>query len=238
MLNRMDLYAYFGSSDMLLSEPAVKIHGAMMKAIPTQYASKLHLNGYHPYSVYVIPYGSGFIIRISTLNDEAAEIIQCMGKLEKITLFGTDEPMLITDRKPHDPIKKEALTNELSGQKCRIEFVTPAMIKTGGKPSAFPDIPSYFLSVIRKYNTFEGEELSHDSFVEAWKNASLDEYELKSVKYNVSGHIFPGMVGYCDITFPKNKSQADLLKRVIAYSTYSGVGGKTGMGMGGIVIHQ
>lgn len=234
MLNRIDLYSYFSSPDILLSEPAVKIQGVMMKAIPTEYAAKLHISGYHPYSVYVFPYGSGYIIRVSSLNDEAAEIIQSMSKLTEITLYGAHEPMILTDRKPYTPLDAETLGKELTGRGCRIEFVTPAMIKTGGKPSAAPNIPAYFYSVIQKYNAFENADISYDAFTEAWNNAVLDDYELQSVRYNVSGHIFPGMVGYCDIVFPKDRTQAGLLKRVISYGTYSGVGGKTGMGMGGV----
>lgn len=236
MLNRLDLYAYFSGSDELLSEPAVKIHGAMMNTISFDYASKLHISEYHPYSVYVTPYGGGYIIRVSALNEEASEIISAMGGLSEIKLYGAAEPMLITDKKPYDAVSADEAGKLLTGKGCRITFVTPAMIKTGGKPTAKPDIPAYFQSVIKKYNAFENADVSYNDFLEAFGNSVMDSYELRSEKYNVSGHIFPGMTGYCDIIFPKDKKRAALLKQVIAYGTYSGVGGKTGMGMGGITV--
>ena len=238
MLYRVDLYSYFGSSHRLLSEPAVKIQGAMMKAISSDYAAKLHISGYHPYSVYVFPYGSGFVIRVSALNDEAKQILRGMCSLSRIKLYGADEPMLITDRKPYDPIDVCELGSELSGKGCRIEFVTPAMIKTGGRPTARPDIPAYFYSVIQKYNAFEQKEIAYSDFLDAWNNSELRDYELRSERYNVSGHIFPGMTGFCDIIFPKNEEQKSLLCRMLSYASYCGVGGKTGMGMGGIDVQS
>lgn len=238
MLSRIDMYGYFGSIHRLLSEPAVKIQGAMMKTIPTEYAEKLHISGYHPYSVYVFPDGGGFIIRVSALNSEAEEIIRGMCSLSEIKLYGAKDPMKIVEREIYEPISCDELGSKLTGKGCRIEFVTPAMIKTGGRPTARPDIPAYFYSVIQKFNAFENEDIMYDDFLEAWNNSILGEYELLSVKYNVSGHIFPGMIGYCDIVFPKNETQKNLLKRVLSYATYCGVGGKTGMGMGGITVQS
>lgn len=236
MLNRVDLYSYFNSSDMIFSELAVKIQGAIMKSISTEYAEKLHISGYHPYSVYVFPYGCGFVIRVSSLNSEAEEIIHRIYSVSEIKLYGADESMIITDKKPYDPVSADSLDTRLSGKGCRIEFLTPAMVKTGGKPVARPNIPLYFYSVIQKYNMFENECINYNEFLEAWNSSDMMDYKLKSNKYNVSGHWFPVMTGFCDIVFPKDEKQKRLLSRVLSYATYCGVGGKTGMGMGGVVI--
>ena len=112
------------------------------------------------------------------------------------------------------------------------------MIKKGGRPTARPDIPAYFYSVIQKYNAFEEKKIAYSDFLEAWNNSDLREYELRSEKYNVSGHVFPGMTGFCDVIFPKNEEQKRLLRLVLSYASYSGVGGKTGMGMGGLSVQS
>lgn len=83
---------------------------------------------------------------------------------------------------------------------------------------------------------FENADLTFDEFKEAFDNADIAEYHLESTKYNVSGNIFPGMIGSCKLYFPKDKRRNTILRRIIAYASYSGVGGKTGQGMGGLVI--
>lgn len=232
MLYRVDIYVC-GNIDGLQSEISVKIHGAMMKQIPTEYAEKLHISEYHPYSIYVFPYGSGYVIRVSALNEEAKEIVDAMAKLKKITLFGIREPLIVTDVKPYEPIDPQSFSSSV-GNKGRLEFITPAMIKTGGRPSCKPDIPTYFYSVILKYNQFENADIDFNEFVEAYNAVQVEAYSLESTRYNVRGHIFPGMLGYVDFLFSKNKAQSQLLKTVFSYAEYCGVGGKTGMGMGGI----
>lgn len=115
-------------------------------------------------------------------------------------------------------------------------FVTPAMFKSQGRVCCFPEIERYFYSVICKFSKFEGAELSYDEFCEAFAAGETGDFQLRREDYNVSGNIFHGMTGYVDYCFPKDPEQSRLLKTVFAYATYCGVGGKTGMGMGGFVL--
>ena len=115
-------------------------------------------------------------------------------------------------------------------------FVTPAMFKSQGRVCCFPEIERYFYSVICKFSKFEGTELSYDEFCEAFAAGETGDFQLRREDYNVSGNIFHGMTGYVDYRFPKDPEQSRLLKTVFAYATYCGVGGKTGMGMGGFVL--
>ena len=236
MLYQTDIYTSAANVSEIYSELAVKIHGAAMKAVPTEYAEKMHEKTYHPFSIFTVPYEGGFIIRASALCDEAKCITDSLAGKNTFRIYGLNEALAVTGTDPASPLDAKTVGEHLKGRGCRITFVTPAMIKTCGKPSAKPDIPAYFKSVINKYNAFENADISYDDFIAAFNNAIIDNYELRSVKYNVTGHIFPGMMGFCDIIFPKDSGQAALLKQVIAYGTYSGVGGKTAMGMGGITV--
>ena len=70
----------------------------------------------------------------------------------------------------------------------------------------------------------------------AFAAGETGDFQLRREDYNISGNIFHGMTGYVDYRFPKDPEQSRLLKTVFAYATYCGVGGKTGMGMGGFVL--
>lgn len=234
MLYQTDIYTAAADISDIRSELSVKIHGAAMKAVPAEYAEKMHEKTYHPFSIFTVPNENGFIIRVSALCDEAKCIVDALSRKKTFRIFGMKEPLSVTGTDSAVSIDAATAGSYLTGRGCRITFITPAMIKKDGKPSAKPDISAYFQSVVKRYNAFENADISYDDFLAAFNNSELDNYELRSEKYNVSGHIFPGMTGYCDINFPKKAEQADLLKKVIAYGTYSGIGGKTGMGMGGI----
>ena len=229
MLYQTDIYTAPADISDVMSGISVKIHGAAMNAIPKDYAAQMHEKGYHPFSVFTIDTGSGLLIRVSALCDEAKVIPEALCKLDSIKIFGANEPVKLTGFESADPINAADAEKYINERSCTLEFITPAMVKTKGRPSAAPDICGYFRSVINKYNTFENADLTFD-------NADIAEYHLESTKYNVSGNIFPGMIGSCKLHFPKDKRQNAILRRIIAYASYSGVGGKTGQGMGGLVV--
>lgn len=236
MLYQTDIYTAPADISDVKSDISVKIHGAVMNAIPKDYAAKMHEKGYHPFSVFTVDTGSGLLIRVSILCDEAKVISDALCSLSSIKVFGASEPIKITRYEYAEPINAADAEKYINERSCTLEFVTPAMIKTKGKPSAAPDICGYFRSVVNKYNTFENDTIAFDEFQETFGNAGLGSYHLESTSYNVSGNIFPGMIGSCKLYFPKDKRQNILLRRMIAYATYSGVGGKTGQGMGGLVV--
>jgi CRISPR-associated endoribonuclease Cas6 len=215
---------------------AVKIHGAAMKAIPTEFAQVLHRQEYHPFSIFTVFTDEYLIIRVSALNDEAAVIAKCLKKKGEIRVAGIKEPLKIIGIDEAVPVKADSAGSLIKGNSFRISFVTPAVIKSGGKLVCKPEISKYFYSAVQKYNTFEEDFVSFEEFKEAFDSADVTGYELKGVSYNVSGNIFPGMTGYADIKLPSDEKKAEIIKKAAAYASYSGIGGKTALGMGGIVI--
>ena len=240
MLYQTDLYlAPFDDSD-LHSDIAVKIHGAVMKTIPTDYASQLHVQQYHPFSIFAAAAPEGYIVRVSALNGDAKVIVDATENLDKIIVFGCNRnrPVQVLHHSSAPPVDGEVLESLMPSAGCRIDFVTPAVIKTGGRPSARPDICSYFYSVLMKYNEFEQQSADYADVQAAFQAAQFGDYRLESARHNVSGHIFSGMTGFCELMFPKEIQYNQLLRRLIAYASYCGIGAKTGQGMGGITIQN
>ena len=236
MLYQTDIYTSAADISDVKSDISVKIHGAAMNAIPKEYAAEMHKKGYHPFSVFTVDTGSGLLIRVSALTDEARVIPETLSSLKSIRVYGAKEPIRIKGCESADPISASEGERFIDEKRCTLKIVTPAMIKTKGRPSASPDICGYFQSVVNKYNTFENEDISFEEFREAFENAFYGDFHLESTEYNVSGNIFPGTVGSCRLIFPKDKRQNTVLRRMLAYASYSGIGGKTGQGMGGVVI--
>lgn len=238
MIYQTDIYTDNANISGVYSEMAVKIHGAVMKAIPQDYCKQMHSPSYHPFSIFVVPTDNGFIIRTSALCDEAKVIPETLAQKKSIRIYGMKEPLKIVKSESAEPIKADYGYNYISEKGCSITFITPSVVKTKGRFSAPPDISAYFYSTVCKYNEFEEEKISYDEFREAFSEVFFEEYQLNSVRYNVSGNKLPGMTGYCRILFPKDENKNMLLRKVIAYASYSGIGGKTSMGMGGIIVQN
>ena len=46
------------------------------------------------------------------------------------------------------------------------------------------------------------------------------------------------MTGFAEITLPEDTAEQELLKKIFLYATFSGTGGRTGMGMGGFFFRK
>lgn len=234
MLYQTDFITGSVDTSGLYSDIGVKIHGAAMKLVKESYAELLHSKDYHPFSIFTVPAGERVIIRVSVLNDEANCIIEGFRLMKTLKIYGIDEPLRISEQSSAPPISENEAGELIRGGKCRMVFASPAMFKSGGKICCFPEPHRYFYSVINKYNKFAGGALSYEEFCAAFAEGETEDYRLSRSEYNVSGKKIFGMTGYIDYRFPEGDS--GLLKRVLAYATYCGVGGKTGMGMGGFII--
>lgn len=216
------------------SDIGVKLHGAAMGLVESKYAELFHTKDYHPFSIFTVRADDRIIIRVSALNDEARCVIDGFRSVSELTIYGLDKPLRITEHNTAPPTKADTAGELIKCSDCRMVFATPAMFKSGGKVCFFPELARYFYSAVCKYNKFENAELSFEEFRSAFSEGDIMDYELRSGDYNVSGIRIRGMTGFVDYRFPKNR--AGLVKRVLAYTSYCGAGGKTGMGMGGFLI--
>lgn len=240
MLYQTDLHLAPFDETGLLSELAVKIHGAVMHAIPTEYARKLHESAYHPFSVFAVQTTEGYIVRISALNEEACQITEAIGRLASVRIFGCNQnrPVPIISRDSAPPADAETIERYVSAKGCRLTFVTPAVIKTGGRFSIKPEIGGYFQSVMKKYNEYEGKSLCWTEVQTTFQNVRFGAYSLQSTEYILTGRAVPGMTGFCELLFPEEPAQNLLLRKLTAYAAYCGIGAKTGQGMGGVLVQD
>lgn len=238
MLYQTDLCFAPCESLAMQSELAVKIHGAAMKGISPLYAAKMHTNEYHPFSIFTVETEEGMTVRISALCDEASTIPEALSKHPSIRIYTQQGACNLPIQMQNNaaPLTAEQLAVHIPENGCRLHFASPAMIRIQSHPTARPDICAYFYSVICKYNAFENDNLDYAEFQDAFRAVQFGSYQLSSVSYQITGRTFPGMIGFCDLYFPRHAAQNHLLRLCLGYASYSGLGSKTTQGMGGILL--
>ena len=240
MLYQTDICLAPFDSTGLYSDVSVKIHGAVMGLIPPETAQAMHTQKYHPLSVFAVSTPGGYIIRVSALNDEARCIPEVLSECGSICIRGCNgnRPVPVSGCESAPAVTAEMLAGLISPRGCRLELVTPAAVKTGGTFSAKPELCAYLYSVMLKYNEFEHGALEFDAVQEAFRAVRFGEYRLGSTQYRISGRTFPGMTGFCELFFPDDPAQNSLLRLLLAYASYCGIGAKTAQGMGGIILQR
>lgn len=239
MLKQYDFTMKIPKIEKVYSEIAVKVHGALMYCIPQQDAERLHEQKYHAFSIYCIPADNYNTVqtRISSLHESCDVMPEMASKLNFLIIKGAGKAEIIQKSELFSTSLDE-LVQRTKGRRYRLLFLTPSVFKTAGKETGFPDVTMHFLSVIRRMNEFEGEQLDFDVFRRAFYRCQFGEWQFRQYDYNVSGIHLPGLTGHADIVLPSDAGEQEMLKKIFLYASFSGTGGRTGMGMGGFFFQK
>jgi len=242
MLEQLDLYIKSADTSELFSNLGVKLHGFIMSRIDSDYAKRLHNPREHtPFSLFVFDSGEGFICRISTLTDEASQILDAMQNVGKIKVYGITEPLTIENMIRSNPIVRQDIVRIVTKKKYVLNFITPAVYKKDGKFCNMPELYRYFRTVVEKINRFESMDIEYRDIAEIFESyLKVGEYRYESSSYLLGGYIIPAMIGGASISIAARKEESDnkpeILRLLLGYATFSGVGGKTSLGMGGTLL--
>lgn len=230
MIYRIELQCV-ADTRFIFSDLSVKIHGAIMNNIPKQYADKFHSGNYQPFSIYTIPAENGFKAVVSALTDDAAVIIAYLQNCSSFVFYGADSRIVISDCRLSGPFDiKSAIFSD--NRTVLIKFLSPAIYKNSGEAVMTPDISRYFVSVINKLKGFEGIDYSADTLNSVFRKLRYKALNLNNSAFNVSGTIYNGLLGNAEIFLPETIDEKNMLLTIFNYANYSGVGAKTGLGMG------
>lgn len=238
MLHQLDIYLENADLSEVYSELAIKIHGFLMCKIDKVFAGKLHEQGVNPFSIFAVPSAGGFIVRLSALTDEALQLIDVLEKERRIIVKGAQEPLKIIKAERAPSIGFDEIQQLFHKRKYKITFVTPAMYKSQGVLCFDTRLENYFNSVIQKMNLFENTSFTMEDVHEALGRTTISDYSFSSANYFLSGHNVKGMTGEAFITIKSNGMLLNFTNTLLGYSVYSGVGGKTPLGMGGFLLEE
>jgi CRISPR-associated endoribonuclease Cas6 len=115
-----------------------------------------------------------------------------------------------------------------------LKFLSPTSFKQGRVIQPFPLPDLVFNSLLRRWNIFAPKEL-YFSPVE-W-NALISAFELKTYALKMAGGAEIGAEGWVRYRF-LDPEQARIATTLAHFAEFAGVGRKTGMGMGQVIIRS
>lgn len=236
MLHQLDIYLKNSDISQLYSDLGIKLHGFIMSKIDTKYADLLHMQEPRPFSLFVYDSGNGFVCRISALNDEALQIIEAVENTDKITVYGIDTPLIVEKISRSAQIDAKDIPGILPDNRYTLDIITSATRKTGGVYTNPPDFSKYFISVANKLQAYENISIEQNELEQLFSNIKINDYVYKSTKFLLGGNPIPAMIGSLDISINPKKEQTKKIKLLLGYATYSGIGAKTSLGMGGLLL--
>lgn len=223
---------------------ASMLHGALMELIDSSYVEMLHQNGVHPVSQYVIPQKDRIVWVVNCLTEEAeAKILPLLQdeSFDGLYLRHREEQLHVINKEYRQISFRELIHQFYFEEKSnilKIKFVSPTAFKSAGEYSIFPSVRLIFQSLMMKYDAASEENhiFSEEILEHYEKYARIIGYQLRSSSFHMEGIRIPGFQGELTIKINGPQQMVNMAWMLAEFGTYSGVGIKTSLGMGGMTI--
>ncbi len=218
--------------------------GALMQLIDTDYAARLHTDQPHPYSQYLQVKDEYLVWTVNALNHEAcSHIVDKLNgdDLEEVYLENADETFKVLKKGTRIITYRELIKNYFFGECPRyisIRLLTPTSFKQDGKYVLFPSVRLIFQSLMQKFDSSSSEnKLFSEELLEHYeKYARITDYRLRSTRFHMEGVRIPSFVGDITIKITGPQQMVNMAYMLAEFGTFSGIGIKTGIGMGAIEV--
>lgn len=219
--------------------------GYLMELIDGDFAEKMHNPGYHPYSQFVTILDEKLRWTINVLDEEAEKFIikrllEDDVKSVHVNKLGDDLNIINKEYSviAYDELFKECYFKNDS-RYIEVRFLTPTAFKQNNRYQFFPNIKLIFQSLMMKYDASSSENVIFDEELlkHFEENIEIVSYNLRSTYFFVNTNKIPAFTGR--VVFKANgpMQMANLAYLLLRFGAYSGVGIKSGMGMGGIEVN-
>ncbi len=134
---------------------------------------------------------------------------------------------------------EDILTKPLDFKKFRIDFISPTSFRRHGINWLFPDTHSIFKSLLIKCNALNlNIDLSEEELEEINNYVFPVKYDLKTRLFNMGNYKMVGFEGNChyEVKSALSETVKNKICTMLKLANYSGVGYKTTMGLGQVVV--
>lgn len=236
-MHQVDIYLAKQDMTALKTSLSVKLQASIMGMLTDKTASYLHAQALRPYSLFVTEHDNCLILRISILSHEAEPLLDAAMQVKEFKVFGLNDPIAVISRKNHAPIEVERFSAMPPIRRAQLDIVTPATYKQGRFYRNAFSLSKVLYTVADKLRLFENINIVNAAIDDLSSFVSLEEYHLNSAKHLVKrGNVIPGFYGKVNIVVSGRPEQAASISLLLRYATFSGLGAKTALGMGGLIL--
>lgn len=224
------------------------LQGVLMESVDRGYAEALHSLSFNPYSQYCYRESAGeaLVWRVNALTDEAAEhIVAPLQALDFVNVrrYGVKLAVL---RKTTETLSIKSFTDiiredvgENRRPKVHVRFMTPTAFKCQGQYVFMPTVRLILQNILMHYSqVYEGNnDVDAETLSYFDQHVRIASYNLRSCYFAHAageGKKVPSFTGSLTLSMSGPPTLVGLVRMLLRFAEYSGVGIKTSMGMGGV----
>lgn len=225
----------------LYADSAYRLYAFLLEQLPYEDACWLHEAGTGAVSQYLCCHRekNACIWTVNLLLSEVGLLLRPV--LEQLSQVQIENQCFPVAEKSHREISAEALISEGRKQtqtRSTMVFCSPTAFRQSGRYTIFPQEKLILQSLISRWNeVFPEYPLEDaDAFQALLSGIHIVDYQLKTSRFFLKGVKIPGFTGSCILDAKLPVPLLELWNTLLRFADYSGIGIKTGLGMGGISV--
>ena len=230
---------HFQLSKPLPFTAAYALYAALLEQAPGDFATRVHDSAVTPVSQHVC----ADRWQVSLLGTEAIDALApTLESLEELFLRRSQTRLELRLDQIRTVPSVEALLQTPPIRRGTLRFVTPTAFKSAGAYQLLPTQRLVMQNLILKWNGCFGELCpieDEGGGLEALANGlRYDAVELHTHSYSMKHTQIPGILGSINFDNRLSDFHRQLAQALLTFGTYSGLGIKTALGMGGLQLTE
>lgn len=244
MLSKLNIKIKVEGQDKLNYNMSSVMQGILMEKLPIEYVKILHIDGLHPYQQFLQIDREESSWNIHTVTKEAKDnILQKIMCEDNFYIEKKDIRLKVIQRNFSEVTYEQLLERfyfSNGSQYLTLYFQTATSFKSAGSYIFYPSIRHIFQSIINKHNEFNKDtEISGENLLEELEqHIQVIQYNLRSIFFCMEHIKIPAFIGNIKIKISGSQPIINLVNFLLAYSEFSGIGIKCGMGMGACKVER
>ena len=222
------------------SDRAYAFYSALLSLLPEDYGKLLHRQGETPITQHLYEENGETFWRVHLLDHTEDDTVSAvLDRLDSISLH-TGELGLA--RKERVILTAEDLMQAARTMEARryftLRFLSPTAFKQAGRYVVLPEKELILQSLVNKWNVvFPSYPLEDQDAIRMLADGvRISDYRLRTTRFHMKDSRIPGFVGNLSFDTQLSAPIMELWKLLLAFSECSGIGIKTALGMGGIML--
>lgn len=224
-------------SEQLDHRDAYRLYSFLLEQLPANLAQQLHDSPAHPLSQYAD--GANWVI--SVMGSRAGDaLMPAILSMKTIGLAGGRRQLTVCGCSRRSIENVEELLYASAPSIRTLQFRAPTAFKSRGSYQLLPTQHLLLQSLTRRWNQVFADECPIEDEGEGLDALEAGliyrALELRSQTFRLKDGSVPAVIGSIEIENRLQGFHSCLLNALLTFGTYSGIGIKTGLGMGGITL--
>ncbi len=227
----------------LACDDAYHLYAALLESAPASFGELVHEQAVSPVSQYLRREKDRAFWTVTLLGEEAErQLSDLLREKEQFFLRSGGRTAAVAARTERriDSVDGLFLLSAAENRLHRLTFVSPAVFKSRGEYSILPSSRLIVQSLIKKWNgcfpdcPIEDEDGEGMDAIAA--GLHVRSYQLRDREYHMKNQTIPGFIGSLTLENRLQGFHRELADALLAFSCFSGIGAKTTLGMGGVLL--